>query len=142
MVARQAAGVMVVVMALAGCGDDGASVGGGALDSDAARFCEISAELDEAGAAMAQSGAPAAVENFFDQEMALGAEALRIVPEEIRTDFEAVMARETALVPVYEAAGYDLSRLDADAVRSVQDDHPVPADAIRRIGAWINSNCQ
>ncbi len=131
---------MVVAIALVGCGGNGASDVGG-LDADATRFCEISAELDEAGAAMAQSGTPEAVKHFFDQEMELGEEALVVVPAEIRSDFEVVMARETALVPVYEAAAYDLSRLNPDAVRAVQDDYPVPADAVRRIGAWINSNC-
>lgn len=134
-VTRGAAPIVAIVLILTGCGDHGAS------DTDAARFYEISAELDEAGRTVFQSGAPEAIENYFDQEMGLGEEALGVTPAEIRSDFEAVLAREAALIPVYDAAGYDLARLDEEAFNAVQDQHPIPADAQRRMGAWIDSNC-
>jgi hypothetical protein len=70
---------MALLLVLAACGDDDAS------GNDAARFCEVSAQLEEAAP---RSGTPEAFENFFDVEMALVEEGLTVVPAEIRSDFD------------------------------------------------------
>lgn len=134
---------MVLLLVLAACGDNDASgddASGNEAASgteDAARFCELTAQMNEAAA----SGTPDAFENMFKLQMAIAEEALSVVPADIRSDFEALIAREVALSPLMESSGFDPTKFDDSAVQAVNDEYPIPDGAGLRIGRWEDSNC-
>lgn len=108
------------------------------------RFCEVSVELEALGDlfSLPPEQARPVAEEFF----ALMTEARAVAPDAIRTQIDDIALAYIELYPVYEAAGFDSSKLDQAAIDYLfrSEDERLAALGIDEIPIeqWLQTNCQ
>ena len=129
---RSFALAIVMLLVVAACGDDAA---------DAERFCELNAEIEQAG-------------DFFElppdeARVAVGEtrdtieEMLKVAPEEVSPSIELLAAYFIPILDLFEAADFDSTQLDDGEIDAAFDAaFTDETDAIvDALDAWIETNC-
>lgn len=125
--------LLVAVLALAGCGDDGPS-------ADPEAFCRRLDRLttNDPFLAFGDRATPAEIEQAFGALVARAEELVAVAPEEVRPAAERYAETAAAMDELMAAGGYDGAGIDGRAYRDEQEAH---AEASDRLLRYLEAEC-
>lgn len=134
--------VMLAILALAAAGCSKKTTTAGGAGGDSSTYCSLSQSLEDQSAKLDTGEAftaPATAKEALGQ-LQQGVERVRpLVPAEIRTDYEALVAGLSKLIAGLERANYDFTKVDAETA-ALFDDKSLEA-ASDRIDAYNVRTC-
>lgn len=147
---RSSALVLLVVLALSACGggDDEKKESSGTTTTGQTavtgqkadtEFCKKAKELAAAAAAQAADTSPEGLRKAYEAAATTTGELARLAPEELAADLKMVNDATQQLVVALREAGYDFSKLSAEANATLND--PKIQEASTRVGDYLKGPC-